>query len=328
MSNTPQSPELLALADLFPAPEQEDIARVAGVTVDHPSFRHFLGMARHYGLNPLLGDIWLIETDVFDRGSGSWVSELRPAVGRDGFLKVAGRDPNVITPPRSNVVYSKDEFSFEDDGTDVKISHKTTLARTDEATHEKGEMARGSVVGAWAKLFYRDGRAPFFYYAPIEEHGKRGTVSEDGAEAEEDWLGAWSYTSAMIAKCAQSYVLRIGAKITGVVPADEIRGGTKALTIAGSKGTWSGHQSAMLKQAATGKATNELIVRDLDVPDEAKDALVLALERINTLSPFSWATAKVAIVTDGADEAKVHALIEEINVEISRLGGELVTVGA
>jgi hypothetical protein len=328
MSTTPQSPELLALADQFPADEQADIARVAGVTVEHPSFRHFLGMARHYGLNPLLGDIWLIETDVFDRGSGTWVTDLRPAVGRDGFLKVASRDDNVITPPRSNVVYSKDEFSFEDDGTDVKITHKTTLARMDEATHEKGEMARGSVVGAWAKLFYRDGRPPFFYYAPIEEHGKRGSSAQDGEEPVEDWLGAWSYTSAMIAKCAQSYVLRIGAKITGVVPADEIRGGAKALTIAGSKGSWSDHPSAMVRQQATQGVTNELIVSELDVPDDLRATLAEALRRINTLSPFSWATAKVAIVTDGADEAKVRALIEEINVEIAKLGGEQVKVGA
>lgn len=314
---TTESPELLVLADQFPAEEQEAIARVAGVTVEHPAFRTFLGMAQHYGLNPLLGEIFLIETDAFDRASGSWVTELRPSVGRDGFFKIARRDENVIIPPRSNVVCANDDFKVVDKGGEVEIEHVITLAKGNADSEQA--KARGDVLGAWALLRYRDGTPPFFYYAPIEEHGKKQMVGEDGADATEEWIGAWSYTHAMSAKSAQSYVTRIGAQITGVVPADEIRGGTKSLSIAGS-----GRGAAK----GVGAPDNDGIVRALDVPSAVKEPLVEALRRVNALSPFSWATAKVAIVTDGADEAKVRALIEEINVEISRLGGEQVTVGA
>ena len=220
-ATSPQSPQILALADRFPQDEQEAIARFAGVTTDHYAFRPLLAMSQLYGLSPLLGEIWLLETDVFDRESGTWGKELRPAVGRDGFLKVLSRDDNVITPPRGNVVCSNDHFEVIDNGEEVKVDHRITLGKgSGEAAEAE---ARGEILGAWAILRFRDGRAPFYFYAPLSEYGKRGAVGENGQEPEEDWLGAWTYTSAMIFKCPQSYVMRVGGGITGVVPADEMR---------------------------------------------------------------------------------------------------------
>jgi hypothetical protein len=39
----------------------------------------------------------------------------------------------------------------------------------------------------------------------------------------QEWDGAWDYTSTMILKSAQSYVLRIALGVTGFVPVDELR---------------------------------------------------------------------------------------------------------
>lgn len=320
MSTTPAVPELTALADNFSPAEQQEIARVAGVTIEHPSFKHFLGMAQHLGLNPLLGEIWLIETDTFDRGSGSWVTDLRPAVGRDGFFKIARRDENVIVPPRFGVVCANDTFETEDDGRSITIKHKVTMTREQRAETADNPGSpkleaeiRGEILGSWAKLFYRDDTPPFYYYAPLSEHGKRGNVGTDGEEPKEDWLGAWSYTSALIGKCSQSYVTRLGANITGVVPADEIPGGTKSLTIAGSGGSSGARATA---------PDNASIVERLPIPSEMRDQLIAALAEVNRLSPFSWATAKVSIVLADADEEQVRKVMDQLDREIAKLKGE------
>jgi hypothetical protein len=307
MSTKATTPEIISLASTFSADEQAAIANFAGVTIDHPSFLPYLGIASHLGLSPLLGEIWLIETQTFDRSTGQWVAALRPAVGRDGFLKVARRSKNVMVPPRSNVVCANDYFKFTDKGGDVEIEHSVTLAGSDE--ENELAHARGPVLGAWAKLYYRDRTPPFFYYAPIEEHGKRGPTAQDGDEPVDDWIGAWSYTHAMIAKCAQSYVLRIGASITGVVPADEIHG---IEIIGGGAGNAS--------KARSVPADSEGIVHALEnVSDETKEKLVAALARVNELSPFSWATAKVSVVLAEADEEAAKGVLTDIEREIEKL---------
>lgn len=305
------SPQILSLADEFPQDEQEAIARFAGVTTDHYAFRPLLAMSQLYGLSPLLGEIWLLETDVFDRDAGTWTTELRPAVGRDGFLKVLSRDDNVITPARGNVVCANDFFETEDDGEQIKITHKVSLKMdgmpSDSSALLEAER-RGPILGAWAKLFYRDGRPPFYFYAPLSEYGKRGMVGQDGAEPAEDWLGAWVYTSAMILKCGQSYVYRVGGGITGVVPADEIpRGGTiEAASISGGR-----------REAPA--SDNAAVVEGLDLSEDTKRRLIVSLERVNELSPFSWATAKVSVMLQGADEETAKKVLAEIDAEISRL---------
>jgi hypothetical protein len=117
----------------------------------------------------------------------------------------------------------------------------------------------------------------------------------------------------MIAKCAQSYVLRIGARITGVVPADEIRGGTESLTLVGRSG-------GRVKDSRG--ADNASIVMALPVPDELRSELVASLAEVNRLSPFSWATAKVAIVLADADEEQARKVRDEIDGEIAKLKGQ------
>lgn len=313
MSSPHETPAILALADNFSTEEQAEIARVAGVTVEHPSFRHFLGMARFYGLSPLLGEIWLLETDVFDRGSGQWTTQLRPAVGRDGFLKVVSRDSNIITPARGNVVCANDHFAFNDDGYEVKIEHSATIS-SGEAEGEgidraKAEAeARGPVLGAWAKLYFRDNRPPFFFYAPLSEYGKRGLVGQDGAEPAEDLLRAWVYTSAMNLKCAQSYVYRVGGGITGLVPADEIRGGAGTLA-----------EASTVRSEGKVITDVEQIVNGLGVKKDTREKLLAALSRVNELSPFSWSTAKVSVMLEGSDQATAERVLAQVQDEIAKL---------
>jgi hypothetical protein len=312
MTTLDSTPEILDLAHRFSKDEQDAIAIQVGVSTAHPAFAPFLGISQYLGLSPLLGEIFLIETSVFDRGSGQWTETLRSGVGRDGFLKVARRDKNFRTV-RSGVVCAKDEFSFTDDGEQVTINHSVSLTHEEHEGEEPAAEAeiRGSVLGAWAKCFYRDNTAPFFYYAPISEHGKKAPVAGlDGAEAGgEDWLGAWSYTSAMIGKCAQSYVLRLGVSITGVVPVDEIRGGASSLT----EGVRPRSSQPSPPQ------DNEAIVMGLDISEATKERLIEALGKINELSPFSWATAKVSIVLQGASEETAQAVLGEIEKEIESL---------
>lgn len=308
MSTTPETPDILSLAQRFSAEEQESIAQKVHVAKDDAAFQRYLGMAQFYGLSPQLDEIWLIEGRDFDPKVGDWVDVLRPAVGRDGFLKIARRDEN-FKQVRGNVVCANDHFSFHDDGENVVIDHSATLTREDGEGGSEIAEVRGAVLGAWGKCFYRDDTPPFFYYAPISEYGKRGSVAADGAEPEEDWVGAWSYTSALILKCAQSYVLRLGVGITGLAPADEIRPGTADLSIAGA---------SRQKEAVGGI---EEIVNGLDIEQDTKDDLIQCLQAINELSPFSWATAKVSIVLDGADQAQAEKVVMQISEEIAKLDG-------
>lgn len=319
MDTTPQSPELIALAAEVTPAEQQDIARVAGVTTEHPAFNHFLGMARYYGLSALLGEIWLIDTDVFDAETGSWATEKRPAVGRDGFFKIARRDENVIVPPRFAVVCANDTFETEDDGREIKINHKVSLARANASTAGQAEKleaeVRGEILGSWAKLFYRDDTPSVYYWASLAEHGKKRSVAEDGAEAgEEEWIGAWTYTQGLICKCSQSYVTRIGASITGLVPVDEMRSqDAAAAAIEGAGGVTTRRST----RPAIGDT--DAIVRALEIPDDLKMDLAGALAEVNRLSPFSWATAKVSIVLAGADEEQASKVLDEIKGEIEKL---------
>lgn len=320
MDTTQHSPELIALAAEVTPAEQQDIARVAGVTVDHPAFNHFLGMARYYGLSALLGEIWLIDTDVFEAETGSWATEKRPAVGRDGFFKIARRDPNVIVPPRFGVVCENDTYETTDDGREISILHKVALGREEAhddspAAGPDGPLARGKILGSWAKLFYRDTTPPVYYWADITEHGKKRSVAEDGAEAtEEEWIGAWTYTQALISKCSQSYVTRIGASITGLIPVDEMRSNDAAATAIEHAGGVTTRRST---RPAIGDSDG--IIRGLSISDELKGSLSEAISEVNRLSPFSWATAKVAIVLSDADEEQAIKVLDEINGEIEKL---------
>lgn len=296
----------LALVDQTYTPDQiDEIARYVGVSKDHEAFRPFLGTAAHLGLSPILGEIWLIPSTRWDEDKQAETPTLRPAVGRDGFLKYAEEQDN-YAGLRSNTVCANDTFELEDDGREVQIVHRFKSLSPD-TTEDAESKWRGPVVGAWAKVFFNDGRPPLFYFAPIHEH-LRTTVVDGKTEP----AGAWSYESAMSQKSAQSYVLRVGFRITGVVPIDELRQDEKR-----EAGTPDAAAATIADDPMVG---NEAALDRLEgVDSELKKTLTEALRAINELSPFSWPPSKLNLRLRHGTEDDVRAVLAEVESEYKAL---------
>jgi hypothetical protein len=158
--------------------------------------------------------VWLIpvKNRIKDPATGRWgegPKKFRPAVGRDGLLKIARNSPDFLGI-KHDVVHHGDTFIVEHDTSSLEAAPKVTHRYADTFAE------RGPIVGAWACCYLKH-RAPIFYFAPIAEHG-RTRIKDTGVE----WDGAWSHTSAMAIKSAVSYVLRLGLGVTGIVPVDEV----------------------------------------------------------------------------------------------------------
>jgi hypothetical protein len=295
---------LALVDDAWTKEQQKQMAAFVGVSEDNDAFRPFLGIAAALGLSPLLGEIWLIEGQEWDPEIGDYVTVWKPAVGRDGFLKKAEESKN-FAALRSGTVCANDTFEVEDDGEQVKILHRFKSLGPDV---EKGKESRyrGKVVGGWAKVFFKDGRPPMFYYAPAHEHVK--TITKDGGV---EFAGAWSYTSAMVEKAAQSRVLRLGFRITGVVPADEIRADEFA-----------GNDPAARQMKVDPMIENSKIISEAfpgDAHTDLRETLIARLGEVNDLSPFSWAPAKVAMVISAGDVTGAEKVIGQIERELDAL---------
>jgi hypothetical protein len=296
----------LALVDqTYTAQQIDEIARYVGVAKDHEAFRPFLGTAAHLGLSPILGEIWLIPSTRWDEDKQTETPTLRAAVGRDGFLKYA-EDQDNYGGLRSNTVCANDTFELEDDGREVTIVHRFKSLGP-EATQGDESKWRGPVVGAWAKVFFTDARPPFFYFAPIHEHLR--TVVVDGKT---EPAGAWSYESAMSQKAAQSYVLRVGFRITGVVPIDELRQDEKR-----EAGTPDAAAATIADDPMVG---NEAALDRLEgIDPELKKTLTEALRAINGLSPFSWPPSKLNLRLRHGTDDDVRAVLAEVEAEYKAL---------
>lgn len=148
----------------------------------------FLETCKRYGLDPIQKEAWLAPMQG---------GELSVIVGRDGFLKIAGRDPD-YQGFTANVVREGDEYSVEQkpDG-DVDIHHV------------KSGMDSGEIKGAYA-LVHRKGKKPVFYEARWDElshlHGR----------------DVWKkHPSQMIITRALTFALKLAYSISGVYsPAD------------------------------------------------------------------------------------------------------------
>jgi hypothetical protein len=131
-------------------------------------------------------------------GQGGSIAVL---IGRDGYLKVARRDPEFVDID-ADVIYENDEY---------RVTRKADGTRTVE--HSYGNPAqRGDAVGAYAVL-RRDGKPDRYFYAPLAQYAKDTQKS------------AWRYRDAMIVKCAISYIARTTYGVSGAVPIDEVNGG-------------------------------------------------------------------------------------------------------
>lgn len=296
----------LVLVDtVFDDKEVGAIANFIGVKADDPAFRPFLAIAASLGLSPLNGEIWLIKGR--RNVGGNWEDFYRPAVGRDGFLAKAEESP-AFAGLRSNHVCANDTFEVEDDGNEVKLVHRFKSLGPD-APEGKESRYRGAVIGAWAKLFFNDGRPPLFYFAPAHEHVR--TKVKDGNR---EYEGAWSYTAAMCEKAAQSRVLRLGFRLTGVVPVDELRDDDPQVTGRGGEGA---APAAAGSIADDPNPANAEFIESLEgVTPELRKELTIALEQLNDLQPFAWSPAKVRMrLGSDCDEAKAQLVLTEVEDE-------------
>lgn len=300
----------LALVDrAYTEQQQDEIAAYVGVSKGHEAFRPFLAVAAHLGLSPILGEIWLIPSTRWDEETETEKPTLRPAVGRDGFLKYA-EEQDSWGGLRSNTVCANDTFEWEDDGREVKVVHKAASLGPGAKEGDESRY-RGPVIGAWAKVFFTDGRPPMFYYAPAHEHVRTKVV-----DGKVEPLGAWSYISAMSQKSAQSYVLRVGFRITGVVPIDELREDDVAKASAPEKG------ESPASIADDPMIAIEQMMRRLEWREENPDLygqLYEALKAINELSPFSWSPSKFNLRLGDRSAEQAAKVLAEVETEFEQL---------
>lgn len=209
----------LDLADRFSQERKQQIAQFLDVPEDSPAFLPFLAISYELGLNPILGEIWLIPQAIREKQGGSWVTvghKYRPSVGRDGLLRKAREDPS-FEGIKSDVVCANDEFEVEHDTSNPYAPPKIIHRYGKKEAGKDPRRSRGAVIGAWAILYLRN-RPPVYFFADAAEYAK--TKTRDGKK---EYSGAWEYTSAMCLKAAVSYVCRTGLGVSGVLPADEMR---------------------------------------------------------------------------------------------------------
>jgi hypothetical protein len=290
---------LTKAAEVFTPEIRESISRFLNIAPDDPAFVPFLAVAASYGLDPLMGDIWLIPQKVKVKdaqGRETKVERYRPATGDSGYLKVARRHSEFLGV-EGDVVHANDTLTVRtrraDDLKDLVdigggrvLVHEWSLG----GGGENPAFARGPVIGGWAVARWK-GRSPTFYWAPIQEHGK---TKEYGGQKE--WAGSWGYTSAMILKAARSYVLRISSGVSGVVPVDEILEGDP------------------VKMLEPPRPPSDLLPATTD-PD-LKARFDEAVERSREVDPNLWHEAKVEMYVGTLnDQDALEELIERIETE-------------
>lgn len=311
----------LAVAEAVYSPtERAAIAKFLNVGAEDTALVPFLAIANQLDLSPIHGEIWLIKGR--RKEGGQYVDFYRPAVGRDGLLKHARtKHKDTFGGLRFGVVCANDTFEVEDDGWDTKVLHRmASLSAATAGEHES--RWRGKVLGAWAKLYFKDGRPPLYYFAAAHEHVKVEDKVVNGNPTKV-FAGAWTYISTMIVKSAVSYVLRIGFGVTGVVPFDELRvddpqmaGGDTGVEEFGGSG---GEGTADLGEDPNPK--NAEFIEFLEgVPEELRTELTIALEQVNELAPFSWTPAKVRMrLGSDCDEEKARQVLAEVEGEFKAL---------
>ena len=141
----------------------------------------FLHISQAYGLDPFLKEIF-------------YSSQLKTIMtSRDGYLKVAQRDPT-FEGIQSMAVCENDDF-------EVDVANHTVK-------HKFGKGDRGKVIGGWA-IVAKKGRNPVISFADLREYKKSNNV----------WQ---TYPSAMICKVAEVFALKRQFGISGLVTQEEL----------------------------------------------------------------------------------------------------------
>lgn len=284
----------------FPKRERQQVAGYLGLDAEDPVILGLIAVSRESGLSVFRGELFALDVLEPIRNAEGAVEERwtkRAAAGRDGLLAVARRTKGFLGVT-GDVVCSRDGY-----GVDWSVPPmQAPLVRHVHAPLVAGGSAadardyRGAIVGAWARIELR-GQLPYFYFAHLREHGRR-YAGEHGTQ----WAGAWEYTSAMILKCAMSYVLRIKLGITGIVPADELK-----------------NDPGILNELAV--APQQLEDVGDAIPEELRETptgkrLLAAVRAINDIEPTSWPSAKCEMAFPGRSELELGALADQVEHEL------------
>lgn len=173
-------------------PEQLQLMKTTvakGATDDE--FLLLLHLAKTYGLDPFAKEIWCIKYVPQGRDPRDYPATIFSS--RDGYLKIASRDPQ-MDGIQSDVVCENDKLKKQVDGT-VK--------------HTYGNP-RGLIIGAYALVFRKDRSRPAYFYAPFGEYGLGRNPT---------WK---NYPSAMIVKVAEAMALKRAFSISGLVTQEEL----------------------------------------------------------------------------------------------------------
>lgn len=194
---------------------KDTVAR--GCTDDE--LRLLLYMAQRYGLDPLRHEIWCIK-----------MKQGEPALimtGRDGFLKIAMRDPG-YAGLQAFVVKAGD--LFEIDAMSGEVTHKFAASAA---------RSKAPILGAWARAWHKE-RPPMVSFVEFDEY-RRETPT---------WR---SNPSAMIQKVAEVFVLRRQFNVSGLVAHEEINMDTGGVAPAARQPELACH--ARVAPDCTGKIT-------------------------------------------------------------------------
>ena len=167
----------------------EAIKNTVAVGANNSELQMFLSLAATYNLDPFAREIWFANMG----GRNAVIT------GRDGYLKIANRNPN-FDGMASDVVRVGDKFVK--DGNNIR--------------HLYGVENRGTIIGAYAIVYRKDRNTPTYFFAPFREYNKNSPV----------WR---QYPSAMIQKVAEACALKRAFSISGLVTEEEISGNKQPL---------------------------------------------------------------------------------------------------
>lgn len=145
----------------------------------------YLAVAQEHRLNPFVGEIWCVKRKATEPATIQ--------IGRDGYLAHAERHP-AYDGMHSDVVREGD--TFEARPMAGEIDHRYTATR-------------GAILGAFAIVWRKDRRTPFYFWAPFDEFKAAADASMGGRSP------VWGARgSQMILKSAEKGALQRAFRIT------------------------------------------------------------------------------------------------------------------
>lgn len=218
------------------------------------------------------------------------VPKKNGAYDTERVLIMVGRDGFLKMAQRSGEFEGmQSDVVREGDKFTVEFSTERTATSDRKVRHTYGTK-RGAIIGAWC-IVHRRGRKPTYFWAPWEDYAP-----------DTDYRSPWKkQKSAMILKVAEVNALRRAFSITGVYIEEEM-----AALPAGDAATTTAAPAA--------------------APTADPDALARLTRLIDTARLYdetAYPPAKVRLLIAGADDAKVAALVAELEAFVQKHGGEV-----